>query len=214
MMVEDVSPRTRAEMRRAHLLETARALFIEHGFHQTGVARIATESGIKVGQIYRDFSSKEDIIAAICERDVAEWLEEERLTVAVEAGDVPAVRAWVERFLTNDEPIEECRLMSEIVAEAGRNTRIAELNHRIDRRIRESLSAALVAITGREDRRAERETLIDLILALGIGTMMRRAFDPDLQVRSLFQCVATVVNQRIEALTVSDLLSTAELQGA
>lgn len=65
----------RADNRRRHLLDVARRLFIDQGFHQTGVAQIAAESGIKVGQIYRDFASKEAIIAAICESNVEAWLE-------------------------------------------------------------------------------------------------------------------------------------------
>ena len=48
---------SRADLRRSHLLETARQLFAERGFHQTGMAQIAAASGIKVGQIYRDFES-------------------------------------------------------------------------------------------------------------------------------------------------------------
>lgn len=171
MMVDADPAPSRAQMRRAHLLETSRSLFIANGFHRTGMAQIATASGIKVGQIYRDFSSKEDIIAAICERDVADWLGEDILAGAVANGDQAAVREWMNRFLQSDEPVEECRLMNEIVAEAGRSPRIAELNRSIDQRIRERLSAALAALTGRYDRSDERERLADFILALGLGIM-------------------------------------------
>ena len=66
----------RATQRRAHILEISRRLFIENGFHGTGVAQIASASGIKVGQIYRDFASKEDIIAAIAARDLTRFLDE------------------------------------------------------------------------------------------------------------------------------------------
>ncbi|MBB5709908.1 TetR/AcrR family transcriptional regulator [Sphingomonas xinjiangensis] len=191
---------TRAETRRGHLLETARTLFIEHGFHQTGMAQIATASGIKVGQIYRDFHSKEDIIAAICERDVSDWLEEDMLAAAVASGDPGAVREWMGRFLSSDEPVEECRLMSEIVAEVGRNARIAELNRSIDRRIRNSLSAALQAIASAKGSAEDQDSLIDLILSLGMGIMLRRSFDPDLKVDRLYRWVSEIIDQRIGAL--------------
>lgn len=197
--MNEESPRpNRAEARREHLLETARKLFIEQGFHQTGVAQIASASEIRVGQIYRDFASKEDIIAAICERDVTQWLEEATLAAAVAAGDLSAVRDWVDRFLCCDEPVEECRLMSEIVAEAGRNARIAELNRRVDQRIRASLSAALTAI-GAADDPENRESLVEYILALGIGIMMRRTFNPELKIEPLFRYVSGVLDQRIAA---------------
>ena len=195
-------PRTkRAETRREHLLETARVLFIEHGFHQTGMAQIAGASGIKVGQIYRDFASKDDIIAAICERDVAEWLDEDMLAEAVATSDLPAVRVWMERFLQSDKPAEECRLMSEIIAEAGRSPRIAELNFSINLRIRKSLSAALRAIASRSsDRSEDRESLIDLILTMGMGIKMRRGVDPDMKVEPLYRCISAIIDQRIDAL--------------
>lgn len=192
---------SRAEMRREHLLEVARALFITHGFHQTGMAQISAASGIKMGQIYRDFASKEEIIASICERDVAAWLEAEVLTAAVKAGDISAVRDWLDRFLRNDEPVEECRLMSEIVAESGRSARIAELNRTVDLRIRSSLAAALTAIAPKSGDSGEREALVDFILALGLGIMMRRTFDPNLKVDPLFGYVSAIVDRRIEALS-------------
>ncbi len=68
---------TRADDRRRHLIDVARKLFTEHGFHATGVAQIAAASGIRVGQIYRDFSGKEDIVAAIVAEDVAAFLDED-----------------------------------------------------------------------------------------------------------------------------------------
>ncbi|AQR72883.1 TetR/AcrR family transcriptional regulator [Sphingomonas sp. LM7] len=200
--MNDEPPRpNRAEMRREHLLETARTLFIEQGFHQTGVAQIATASGIKVGQIYRDFQSKEDIIASICERDVADWLEEDVLAAAVRTGDIPAVREWLDRFLRSDEPVEDGRLMSEIVAESGRSARIAELNRTVDRKVRDSLSAALTAISPRAEDSGERTALVDFILALGLGIMMRRTFDPNLRTEPLFAYVSAIVDRRIEALS-------------
>lgn len=199
-MAEDAPQASRADLRRQHLLETARALFIAHGFHQTGVAQIAAASGIKVGQIYRDFHAKEDIIAAICEADVAEWLDEDMLARAVEAGDLAAVRVWMGRFLDNDESEEECRLMTEIVAESARNARIAELNRAVDIRIRSSLSAALKAIAPGDAHEEERSSLVDFILALGIGIMTRRAFDPALKVEPLLRYVSAIIDDKIDAL--------------
>jgi len=200
-MTDEAPSQSRAEVRREHLLEVARALFITHGFHQTGMAQISAASGIKMGQIYRDFASKEDIIASICERDVADWLEEEVLAAAVAAGDLPAVRDWLDRFLRSDEPVEQCRLMSEIVAESGRSIRIAELNRTVDTRVRDSLAAALTAIAPKSGDSGEREALVDFILALGLGIMMRRTFDPTLKVDPLFGYVSKLLDHRIAALS-------------
>lgn len=163
----------RAEQRRRHLLDVARRLFVQQGFHQTGVAQIAAESEIKVGQIYRDFESKEAIIAAICDLDVATWLEEDVLAAAVQQNDVPAIRAWLARF-GQPHDTEEYRLVAEIMAEAGRNERIAASYRTLDKRILNSLSAALVAIAPADTDRAAIEGLAQLILTFGVGMASRQ----------------------------------------
>src|SRR3546814_18698263 len=77
----------RSAARRQHILATTRDLFVKRGFHQTGMAQIASSSGIAVGQIYRDFANKEAIIDASREADLAECLEEETLEPAAAVGD-------------------------------------------------------------------------------------------------------------------------------
>ena len=163
----------RADQRRRHLLDVARRLFVQQGFHQTGIAQIAAESGIKVGQIYRDFESKEAIIAAICEMDVAAWLEEDVLAAAVEQNDVPAIRGWLARFNQPDDG-DQCRLLAEIMAEGGRNERVAASHRAMDSRVLSGLSAALVAIAPPQSDRAAIEALAQLIMTFGIGMASRR----------------------------------------
>ena len=162
-------PATRAVERRQHVLDTARRLFIENGFHGTGMAQIADVSGIKVGQIYRDFASKEDIIAEIADRDLSEFLDEAGLARAIEAGDRAAIRDWILTFVTYEEDIEGYRLMPEIMAESARSPRIARLQEKISGRVREALRTALVAFAPGDDHDAARSELADLILTLGVG---------------------------------------------
>lgn len=191
---------TRADQRRGHLLGVARTLFTEHGFHATGVAQIAAVSGIRVGQIYRDFSGKEEIIAALVEADLADFLDEEGLAAALARGEPAAIRAWIDRLVRVDEPIEECRLMAEIVAEAGRNPRIAEVHHAIDARVRASLAAALAALVPGEDRTGQRARLTDLVMVFGTGLMNRRIADPALDLRGLVEHVDRLIDREIAAL--------------
>lgn len=188
----------RAGERRRHLLDTARALFVENGFHRTGMAQIATASGIKVGQIYRDFESKEDIIAALCEADVAAWLQEDVLTEAVERNDLKAIRAWIGRFGSAGESVDGARMMAEIVAEAWRNPRIAEINRSIDQRVRRGLGSALAALAGGPTDADERALLVDLILAIGFGLEMRRIAHPELNVTALSGNVSAMIDRAID----------------
>jgi AcrR family transcriptional regulator len=191
----------RAEARRATILETADRLFTERGFHGTGMAQIAAESGVKIGQIYRDFASKEDIVAALAEQNVSSWLEEDVLSAAVTAGDLHAIRSWIRRFEGQDDKVDECRLMTEIVAEAGRNARIAAIHRRIDDRVRESLSLALHALLpdGVDDE--EIDLLIEFILAAGIGVISRRVLRPDTPAIALGNLVSKMVDRHLALLS-------------
>jgi AcrR family transcriptional regulator len=162
-------PAGRAAERRQHILDTSRGLFIRNGFHGTGVAQIAVASGIKVGQIYRDFFSKEDIIAAIALRDLSQFLDEATLQRAIDDGDMAAVRDWILAFVTYDADIDGYRLMPEIMAESARNPRIARLQEQISARVKSALATALAAWAPGSDRATARAELSDLILTLGGG---------------------------------------------
>ena len=190
---------SRVDERRRHLLDVSRALFVEHGFHQTGVAQIAAASGIKVGQIYRDFASKEDIIAAMAEVDIADFLDEASLRVAVESKDALAIRAWVDRFVSIDDTVEECRMFTEILAEVGRNPRIADIHRRIDCRMRQCLAAALEALAPASPA-SEREALSDLIMVLGMGMMIRRVIDPARDWAVIARRIGGIVDATLDSL--------------
>lgn len=189
-------------------MDVARRLFVERGFHSTGVAQIAAESGIKVGQIYRDFQSKEDVIAAIAAADLAAFLDEDVLRASMAAGDREAVRAWIGRFLQVNDPIEQCRMMTEIVAEAARNARIAEIRTAIDRRLHGLLVQALTVLA--PDARSEqaRAGLSDLILTLSIGIMNRRIADPSLDLSGLEAQLNGIVDREIGQLIAEDSVVT------
>src|SRR3546814_5442055 len=109
------------------------------------MAQIASSSGIAVGQIYRDLANKEAVIAASCEADLAEWLEEETLETAVAVGDREGILDWIERIAIDEPSHENRRMMCEFVATVGCNPIIAEINRKADVRLRTSLGAALAS---------------------------------------------------------------------
>lgn len=187
----------RADRRREHILNVARTLFAERGFHSTGVAQIATASGIAIGQIYRDFQSKEDIIAAIVERDVEEFLGEDALGCAIARGNRVAVRQWIERLIIIDESNQDCRLMCEIMAEMGRNDRIAGINREVERRVRVSIGAALRALAGEAIVPSAVERLTDLVMLLSIGLVCRQIADPALDIVTLSGTLSRIVDEEL-----------------
>lgn len=167
----DDQPPSRAHLRRQRVIEAARKLFADNGFHNTGIAQIARESGIAVGQLYRDFSCKEDVVAEIVGQNCAAFLEDEALINAVAARDSGAVRDWIVAFVDGPRPEErdDIQLLAEIMAEMARNPRIAQIFLDIHVRVLANLAEAL-AIIAPGDRMAERrEVLADTIVTMAMG---------------------------------------------
>lgn len=133
------------------------------------MAQIAAASGVKVGQIYRDFAAKEDIVAAIVFDDLSKFLDEQRLDAAIANDDLAAIREWVLTSVACEDDVEGYRLIPEIMAESSRNPRIAELQDDISARVRCAMARALDAYAPGEDRAAARLALTDLILTLSGG---------------------------------------------
>lgn len=202
MQCSETPALSRAEERRQHLLRVSQSLFIENGFHGTGVAQIAAASGVRVGQIYRDFSSKEDIVAAIVEADLASFLNEQELRTAVADRDRAALRRWMSAFLDVGEATEDDRLLPEIVAEAGRNPRIAQIMRTLDDRIRDSLMLALtVLLEGTDPEQKRAETLAEFILTFGIGMCNRRLIAPSPALDNVVQMTWAAVERELDDIT-------------
>src|SRR3546814_14263424 len=58
------------ESPRERIVNAARRLFGSKGFYATTTAELAVEAAVSIGQIYRLFTGKDDIILAIVEENV------------------------------------------------------------------------------------------------------------------------------------------------
>ncbi len=192
-------PPQRAAARRARVIEAARKLFAAKGFHDTGMAQIACESGIKVGQIYRDFPSKEAIVAAIVETDFSSFVDTDSLRTAVELGDRGAVLAAIEHLF---EPAPCDEIMPEIMAEAARNPRIAEIVGALDARFRATIAAALAVFAPGESMRPRREDVAEVIMVLVVGMCQRAVAGA-----ALSDPVRAIITREIDALASEALAS-------
>lgn len=86
------TPRLPAAERRRQLLDTARSLFAERGFHTTSMNDIAEAAGVTKPVLYQHFTSKRDLYRAVV-TDVGGRLEE---TIAKAAAGAPGPREQVE----------------------------------------------------------------------------------------------------------------------
>jgi AcrR family transcriptional regulator len=169
----------RAGARRQALIDAARALFSKQGFHQTGMAELAAASGVKMGQIYRDFGSKDDIIAAICEEDISLLLSDVRLFDDARAGSPEALRTWIDDYVDHQPRVDQCRMMTEIAAEAGRNPRVAQILVDLESRLLTSLDSTLNAVTNGRIDPLVRLRIVKIMFALNLGLMIQKAAQPD-----------------------------------
>ncbi|MET7655004.1 MULTISPECIES: TetR/AcrR family transcriptional regulator [unclassified Streptomyces] len=73
---------------RDRILDTACELFYAHGIHAVGVDRLIAESGVAKATLYKQFPSKDDVVAAYLRRMDDSWRRQLR-SAALAAGDDP-----------------------------------------------------------------------------------------------------------------------------
>lgn len=191
---------SRAMERRERVLCAARRLFADNGFHNTGIARIARESDVQVGQLYRDFASKEDIVIAIVERDMNDFLPDLELAAALTADDRAGIRSWIARFIACRETRTDRRVIAEIFAEASRSPRVAGIVTHIHDGFRACLIEALERLAPGDAIAARREMLVELVMTISAGVFQRRLTNPSQLGDDVVDMLVDGVQRRIDAL--------------
>ncbi|MBL8442755.1 MAG: TetR/AcrR family transcriptional regulator [Zoogloeaceae bacterium] len=188
----------RGEARKTQILDAAADCFRDHGFHGASIAQISRSAGMSAGHIYHYFENKEAIIAAIVARDL-----ERILSMSAElrsAGNVlqAMLDCTKEGVRENLDP-KAAGLQLEIIAEAARNPRIAEVVRAADRQIRESLAetfrTARKTMGHKEDEQVI-SALTELLAAMFEGLAIRSIRNPDIDtvmLTGMFQRVITAV---------------------
>lgn len=85
--------------RKEQILDTAAAVFAQKGLASTKISDLAAAAGVSQGLLYRYFSDKEDVFAALVERAVHHAIE--RAQTALESPETPweKLRSLTEEFL-------------------------------------------------------------------------------------------------------------------
>ena len=184
----------RAEARKRHIKDVARSLFVEHGFHATGVALIAKESGVAVQQLYRDFSSKEEIVAAIVEEDCAELTKLDALDEALASGDRQAIHAWIISVVTPHD-MDSDRMFLEIVAEASRNSRISKIFADVKKNLAANLTRAFAGLKGERSDPNQYNLLAEAFVIVALGSVYNRSMHDDHGSAASQFLIATLLEQ-------------------
>ncbi|WP_406335820.1 TetR/AcrR family transcriptional regulator [Streptomyces sp. NBC_00203] len=72
---------------RDRILDTACELFYAHGIHAVGVDRLIAESGVAKATLYKQFPSKDDVVAAYLRRMDDSWRRQLRSAALAAGGD-------------------------------------------------------------------------------------------------------------------------------
>ena len=135
----------RAESRRLQILEAASQCFRRHGFHSASMAQVSKAARMSAGHIYHYFESKEDIIRAIVQMDLEDTL---RIMNEAEAGGgdlIQAMLAGVGQGVERMTDPAKAAMALEVMAEAARNPRVAEMVRQADQAIRNRLRGLLLS---------------------------------------------------------------------
>ena len=165
--------------RREQILAAAMVCFAKCGFHQTSMHDISARGGISVGLIYRYFSSKEAVIAAMADRhkkQIHELLERARRASTL----LESLEIIFTAHCCDASPQIHSAFIVDLYAEASRDRRVANL-------VRDVLRTAMRGVTDLIARAPEAERvphgltpaqLADLIFAVARGTLMGDVLQP------------------------------------
>lgn len=200
MSTPDAPEHPRAEARRAQILDAAADCFRRHGFHGASIAQISKAAGMSAGHIYHYFENKEAIIAAIVARDLENVLTltaEMRSACNVREAMLARVAQGVE---TNLDPCTAA-INLEVVAEASRNPRVADIVRSADRICRNSLALTLRDMrqaAGHADDDATIDAMVEVLAAMFDGLLSRSIRNPDLDRVTVVRLFQEVVRNLLD----------------
>jgi len=190
----------RTEARRQQVLDAAAECFHKSGFHGASMAQIAKAAGMSPGHIYNLFENKDDVIGTIVEREQAERLA--KVDAIQRADDV--VRAMIDEVECGVEDHlagPNAALRMEVLAEAGRNPKLAAVVRNADALGREKLVGLMeVALAQRNRQRSAQEVRarVEVLMALFDGLMVRTLRNPDIDRETITPVVARLVKALLD----------------
>jgi TetR/AcrR family transcriptional regulator, transcriptional repressor of aconitase len=154
------------DARRQQIVDAARARFASHGFAHTSMADIIAESGLSNGAIYRYFTSKDEIVIAVCEQGT------EALPRALTA---EAVAGFLDHVRRRARDSDHARLVAQIYAEAAVSPPLAAV---VQRQLA-AMRAAIAELVP-DARRPQAAQIAEAFVALSMSYNQQLAIRGDL----------------------------------
>ncbi|ADK85149.1 transcriptional regulator, TetR family [Desulfarculus baarsii DSM 2075] len=196
----NVSRQTKAEARRRQVLDAASECFRMHGFHSASMAQICKSAKMSAGHIYNFFTCKEEIIEAIVKEDLAETLKiiNELHNSDEDFVDTMVSQLW--RGVDRAMDLDNSALMLEVLAEAIRNPKVAQMVRQSDMVISGYVKALLRTSKKGVGQLEERDlnAITDLFSALFNGLMCCAVMNPDLDREAMTKLLRKVVGHILD----------------
>lgn len=172
-MIEHKALSVRQQQRKDALIDIARKSFQQNGLHGTTLAVIAKDSTLSVGQIYRIFVNKEEIIEAVVNQIVSERVA----LFLAQNHDLEQKAVLLARAIppTDGQRLDDALLM-EINAESLRNPRLLAILQRADQKMKSEATTMI----RRHLPQVSEEALADsseLIAIIVEGVAFRRLYE-------------------------------------
>jgi AcrR family transcriptional regulator len=169
------------DARRQQILDAARARFARDGFARTSIADIVAESGLSNGAIYRYFTSKNEIVVAVCEQ------AGDALPAALTA---EAVNGFLEHIRVLAREKGHARLVAQIYAEAALSPALAAI-------VQQQLAAMRAAVASLipDAKAADAEAIAEAFVAVCSGYNEQLAIRGDLDPAPFTRALMAILQQ-------------------
>jgi AcrR family transcriptional regulator len=183
----------RARLREDEIIVAAETCFQTAGFHATAMSQIAKTAEVSVGQIYRHFPSKDDLIAKIVQRDLERTLALVEAAFATDDDKIATLVAQVGPAIARAADPARGRMMLEIAAEASRNPSVSAALQAVDLAGRQRFRIMLEAINDRGCEANEIDARVEVLALLIEGLPWRLVRNPHLNLEQFTAHLRQVV---------------------
>lgn len=186
--------RAQAEENRRNVIDVASRLFREHGFDGIGVKDVMEAAGLTHGGFYKQFASKEDLVAQASGRALETAFE--RWAAAVESDPRKPLDAIIRFYLSMEHRAETqagCPIVS-LAPDAARQG--ADVKAAFEEGIRDYL-AFVEPLTGAGGTRTPRQTAMAFLATLVGAQILARAVNDDALSRELLDAAASSLRAQL-----------------
>jgi AcrR family transcriptional regulator len=172
------------EARKQQIIDAAAASFARKGFHQTTMADICTEADLSPGAVYRYFTSKEDIIAAMVDERRREGVAMIEAVRRERHETLAVLDELAELFFSRLGDVQGCALDIDLWAEAQANQRVRDALQLDSNEISESFTEIIrhAQSHGEVNPGLDPRAVAHVMCSFFYGLILQKSIDPSVDV--------------------------------